>query len=104
MSRLAEIRKDLQKRAKPTLRNETFTRKIRAYKNLFTGKGSKDDAKVVLDDLISYTDADRSSYQPGLTNEQITTRAIIKKPVLRITEYLNHSDKKMRKLNNNNKT
>lgn len=78
----------------------TFVKKLKAYKKLFSGKGSKKDAEIVLKDLEDFVNIDKSSYQIGLTMEEIASRAIIKKPILRIKDHLKYSDKNISDLIN----
>lgn len=99
MSKLQEIRKRI-KQIKTKV-EPLFFRKIKCYKNLFNGNGSKNDAEIVLADLIKFSGANKTSFGRDLTSEQIALREAQKQSVLRILEFLKISDAEIKTLINN---
>lgn len=100
MIKLKEIRKAI-KEAKNKTVDSLFITKIKAYRAIFNGEGSKVHAEIVLADLIKFSKADKSSYQPDLSIEEIALRAALKKPVLRILDFLKFSDEDIKRITNN---
>lgn len=100
MSKFREIKKRL-KEAKNKVTDSFLANKIQAYKNVFSGNGTKRDADIVLTDLIQTYDVDEPAYKNHLTSEQVSIRATLREPVLRIKKFIGYSDEDVRKLISN---
>ncbi len=100
MNRFKEIKAKL-KQVKNKVIDSFLVNKIESYKRLFSGNGSKEDADIVLSDLIQTYDVNQPSFKNNLSSEQIAIRAVIREPIERIKKFIGYSDKEIQQLISN---
>lgn len=87
LTNFKKLRQELSK-----IKDNFFFKKVKSYNNLFSGKGTKEDAELVLMDLIKTFKVDKTSYQKEISNEEIVRRACLKKPIHYILDMLKYTD------------